>query len=117
MLQYHTHFRRFLSFKPLNPSLPDFQVPCKWGFTERNRLLVIEFIDWKASSKRPQGALKTDLGWVGDAAAESMALQLHYRPPFAPKRAVEEATKALLDLVRSGDAWDSVILLQCGEVG
>ncbi len=75
-------------------------MPCKWGFTERNRLLVIEFIDWKATSKRPQGALKVDVGWVGDAAAERTALQLHYRPPFAPKRAVDEATKMLVEMVR-----------------
>ncbi len=75
-------------------------MPCKWGFTERNRLLVVEFIDWKTSSKRPQGALKIDLGWVGCAEAEAKALQLLYRPPFAPKRAVDEAAKALVDLVK-----------------
>lgn len=98
------------SFKPLDPSLPDFQVPCKWGFTEKNRLIVIEFIDWKASIKRPQGALKCDLGWVGDAQAESRALQLHYRPPFAPKRAVDEATAQLVDMVRGARACDGVKL-------
>ena len=75
-------------------------MPCKRGFTERNLLLVIEFIDWKASSKRPQGALKSELGWAGDAQAEHRALQLHYRPPFAPKRAVDEATKQLVEMVR-----------------
>ena len=80
--------------------MPDFQVHCKWGFTERNRLLVIEFIDWKPAIKRPQGALKTDLGWVGEAAAEHRALQLHYRPPFAPKRAIDDAAKHMLEMVR-----------------
>jgi exoribonuclease R len=100
------HFPPFLSFKPLSPSLPDFQVPCKWGFTERNRLLVIEFIDWKASSKRPQGAVKMDLGSVGDILAEAHALQLHYRPPFAPKRAIDEATKALAEMVNWGGGGD-----------
>ena len=70
-------------------------MPCKWGITERNRLLVIEYIDWKPSCKRPQGAVKTDLGWVRDCEAESRALHLHYRPPFAPKRAIDEAAKEL----------------------
>ena len=72
-------------FTPYNKSYPHFIVGCSEKDVTKNRIGLIKFDDWAASSTFPRGQLQQVLGVSGDFEAEKQALIWQASPYKWPK--------------------------------
>lgn len=72
-------------FTPYDKRYPQFVVGCSEKDTSKNRIAVIKFDDWTASSTFPRGLLQHILGVSGDFEAEKQALIWQACPWKYPK--------------------------------
>jgi exoribonuclease R len=72
-------------FTPYNKSYPHFIVGCSEKDVSKNRIGLIKFDDWAASSTFPRGQLQQVLGVSGDFEAEKQALIWQACPWKYPK--------------------------------
>ena len=78
-------------FTPYNKSYPHFIVGCSEKDVTKNRIGLIKFDDWAASSTFPRGNLQQVLGVSGDFEAETQALiwqacpWKHPKGPYTPQ--------------------------------
>jgi exoribonuclease R len=72
-------------FTPYNKSYPHFIVGCSEKDVTKNRIGLIKFDDWSASSTFPRGQLQQVLGVSGDFEAEKQALIWQASPHKWPK--------------------------------
>ena len=72
-------------FTPYNKSYPHFIVGCSERDVSKNRIGLIKFDDWAASSTFPRGNLQQVLGGSGDFEAERQALIWQSSPWKYPK--------------------------------
>jgi exoribonuclease R len=72
-------------FTPYNKSYPHFIVGCSEKDVTKNRIGLIKFDDWSASSTFPRGQLQQVLGISGDFEAEKQALIWQASPHKWPK--------------------------------
>jgi exoribonuclease R len=72
-------------FTPYNKSYPHFIVGCSEKDVTKNRIGLIKFDDWTASSTFPRGQLQQVLGLSGDFEAEKQALIWQASPYKWPK--------------------------------
>jgi len=72
-------------FTPYNKSFPHFIVGCSEKDVSKNKIGLIKFDDWSASSTFPRGQLQQVLGTSGDFEAEKQALIWQACPWKYPK--------------------------------
>jgi exoribonuclease R len=72
-------------FTPYNKSYPHFIVGCSEKDVSKNKIGLIKFDDWSASSTFPRGQLQQVLGTSGDFKAETEALMWQACPWKYPK--------------------------------
>ncbi len=72
-------------FTPYNKCYPHFIVGCSEKDTSKNKIGLIKFEDWAASSTFPRGILQQVLGTSGDYEAEKQALIWQASPWKYPK--------------------------------
>jgi exoribonuclease R len=72
-------------FTPYNKSYPHFIVGCSEKDVSKNRVGLVKFDDWAASSTFPRGNLQQVLGVSGDFEAEKQALMWQACPWKYPK--------------------------------